>query len=1297
MHNSREADPYPLRWITAAVLLACLLLSGAPVLARHYPIETYRSDSGLPQAQVISICQDRQGAIWFGTFSGLCYFDGVDIHTLSWPASPRGREIRKIVEAPDGTLWVATSIGISRYREGEWRDFTAADGLPERWINDLQPDNAGGIWIAHYGGLTHLRADGTVEQAEPIEERLGRTVFSLTSSADGTLWGGSAWGVFALRGKECRWFSIEDGLFGEEIYDIAVLRSGEVVAGGPDGASRYEGSGKWADMNLGPLAGFADLQVNGFAEGENGCLHIATTRGLLILETSGDHYLVNRDNGLDDDNIHALIFDYEGNLWLGTDIGAVKLGSHKAVIFDETRDLPSPWAWSIMETADGAVWITTNRGVVINRNGEFHPGLLPLVAPSEGVSPAIEAGDGTIWLGTDNSGLLRMRPGGDRLFTAEDGLPSNSITALCEDGRGRIWVGTVFGGVRVEGEELVDLTDEGLGEEYVSQFVEGPEGRIWAVTERGVHVHDGAAFSSVITTEQLNYMDPISLLFTASGQMLIGTNGWGVVVLEDGRIRHPEKFPQSLDSAIIWALEEDPEGRLWIGTNRGPWLCQDGRFRNIFVEIGLPAAEISGPQSIHTDRQGNIWFGCDRGAIRVDKTALKQGSVPRSPRLHITGIRVNGRETPLAEEIVLGSHKDTLEIDFQFFSFRNPGQARYRYRMGGLESADWSPWFHRRQLSFYRLPPGRYTFDLEGISGYGERVTCPATFNLVVPRPFHMTWTFRVVLALALGALVGLFFHQRQRRFLIERDRLESQVESRTRQFVESEEKYRSLVEMSPLAIAIHRKQRFLLTNRQMESLTGWDSRELSDQPIQVIVPRSLEEKLLEEARQRELSDEPANSYEIDLLNRDGSRRTVQVFSRGITFEGEPAVMTQFLDITDQKSLEAQFLRVQRMEAVGRLAGSIAHDFNNLLTVIMGYTELSLANPEITGKMKRHLSMITGTTKRARKLTRALLAFSRQQVINLQPVDPNQVVEGFTTMLKQLFGETISFHVQPGVEIRTAIADPGQLEQVLMNLCINARDAMPDGGSITISTYNLDISEDYAKSHHWAAEGEFVCIEISDTGIGMSTETVVRIFEPFYTTKPQGEGTGLGLSTVFGIINQHKGLIDVRSQPGKGSSFTICLPVTRDIVPGETTAAIEDLPPGEGTILVVEDQEDVREINEEMLQAHGFRTVSAENGLEAVELFRQAPRSIDLVLMDLTMPKLGGWDAYLAMKEIDPEVRVVFNSGHATDEKIFEKIRQSGRELILKPFNRLTLLHTIHRVLNQKPVAGRSSVPPPGQ
>ncbi len=1268
-------------------LLIGLALCTPPAHARHYPIEIYRSDSGLPQAQVISICQDRQGAIWFGTYSGLCYFDGVEFHTLTWPDGPRGREINRIMAARDGTLWVATGVGLSRLRDGRWRDYTAEDGLPTRWINDLLDDGEGGVWLAHYLGLLHLHNDGTVEQGTDLHEYLGNTVFCLTRGADGALWGGTAGGVFTIRNGECRWFTRKDGMGGDEFYDIIALSSGEIIAGGFEGVSRRDRSGKWEPVDLGPLE-TNGLVINALAKDDSGNLNIGTTRGLLIIDKHGGHHLVNRDNGLEDDFIHDLVTDYEGNLWLGTEIGAARLGSHKAVIYDDQDGLPSPWAWAIMESGDGSIWVTTERGVMVHDDGQFHLKSLPLVPSDAGVNPALVARNGAIWLGMSSLGLLRTGPGGDRLFSAADGLPSDSVTALCEDRQGRIWAGMVFGGARIDGDQVTNLAEEGLGDVYVSHLAESPDGQIWAATDQGLFVHDGRSFTCAVTTKQLNFMDPLCLLFTSSGRQLMGTNGMGVVELEDGRISSPEGFPPELRSAIVWALYEDPEGRLWIGTNRGPWLHQDGQFRNVFVELGLPAAEISSPLSIHTDKKGNIWFGCDRGAIRLDPAALVQESATRHPRLHITGIRINGQDIPPSREIELGSHKDTLEIDFQFFSFRNPAQARYRYRLTGLESGDWSSWFAHRSLSLYRLPPGRYQFELEGISGYGEHATCPGTFSLVVPRPFHMTWAFRVALVLALGALVGLFFHQRQRRFVLERARLESQVKDRTRQFVESEKKYRSLVEMSPLAIAIHRKQRFLLTNHQMELLTGWDSRELSNQPIQVIVPRNLEGKLLEESRKQESGDEAANTYDIDLLNRDGSRRTVQVFSRGITFEGEPAVMTQFLDITDQKSLEAQFLRVQRMEAVGRLAGSIAHDFNNLLTVIMGYTELSLVNPEITEKMKRHLSMITGTTKRARKLTRALLAFSRQQVINLQPVDPNQVVEDFTTMLRQLMEETISFKVQPGEDIRTAIADPGQLEQVLMNLCINARDAMPDGGRITISTFNLDISEDFASCHHWAAEGEFVCIEISDTGIGMSPDTVVRIFEPFFSTKPQGEGTGLGLSTVFGIINQHKGLIDVRSQPGKGTTFTICLPVTTEHIPEETKTSAEDLPPGEGTILVVEDQEDVRAINEEMLQAHGFRTVSAENGLEAVELFRQAPKAIDLVLMDLTMPKMGGWDAYVAMKDIDPDVRVVFNSGHATDEKIFEEIRKSGRDLILKPFNRLTLLQTIHRVLNQKPVAG---------
>jgi len=1265
-------------------LVVCLLLAPDPAFAGHYPIETFRSDSGLPQAQVLSICQDRHGAIWFGTFSGLCYFDGISFHALTWPDGPRGREINEIVEGADGTIWVATSNGVSRLRDGSWRDFTARDGMPERWINDLAGDGDGGVWVAHYRGLTHLMADGTVVPGATIDKELEGTVYSLDRGSDGTLWGGTPYAVFTLNSGTCRWFTPEDGLHLEEFYDIRVLPTGDVVAGGPGGATRYDGH-TWSPVDPGPLAGAKDLIINAISGTGDGDLFLGTNQGLLIIEADGDHCLVDRQNGLTDDFIHHLLADYEGNIWLGTEIGAVKLGSHRAVIFDSADELPSPWAWTIMEDRDGGVWITTDRGVAVHRNDGFEHPSLPLLPEGEGTSAALVARDGTLWIGTNNYGLLHMGGGEDRLFTTADGLPQDTITAICADSLDRIWVGCVVSGARIERDgSVVSFDDMGLDEHYIYQLLEGPDGRIWAVTDQGLHVHDGLGFICVVFNEQLNYMDPICILFTRSGQTLVGTNGMGVVQLEQGRISHPEGYPSALDSAIVWALEEDDEGRIWIGTNQGPWLNQQGSFRNIFVEIGLPAAEIASPQAIHTDRQGNVWFGCDRGAIRLDALSLARKTRIHNPRLKITGIRINGRETPTSAEVALGSYKDTLEISFQFFSFRNPDQARYRYRLSGLETDSWSDWSPHRRVSFYRLPPGRYRFDLEGISGYGERVSCAGTFSLLVPTPFHMTLIFRVGLVLLLAAMVALFFHLRQRRFTAERAKLESQVEQRTHQFVESEKKYRSLVELSPLAIAIHRQQRFLLGNRQMELLSGWDSRELVGQPIQVIVPRHLEEKLVSEARLRESGEDPSNNYEIDLLNRDGTRRAVQVFSRRIDFEDQPAVMTQFLDITDQKSLEAQFLRVQRMEAVGRLAGSIAHDFNNLLTVIMGYSELGLANSEVGGKLRRHLQAITDTTARARKLTRALLAFSRQQVINLQPVDPNLVIKSFTTMLRQLIGETISFNVQPGEEIRTIFADPGQVEQVLMNLCINARDAMADGGEITIRTFNCDISAEEAISRHWAEEGEYVCIEIIDTGIGMHPETMVRIFEPFYSTKPQGEGTGLGLSTVFGIVNQHKGLIDVQSRPGKGSCFSIYLPITREKVQEEQRPAGDPFPPGDGTILVVEDQDDVREINEEILQQQGYRTVSARDGLQAVEIFAQSPRDIDLVLMDLTMPRMGGWDACQAMNEIDPDVRVIFNSGHATDERIIEQIRHSGRELILKPFNRMTLLSTIHRVINEE-------------
>ncbi len=331
-----------------------------------------------------------------------------------------------------------------------------------------------------------------------------------------------------------------------------------------------------------------------------------------------------------------------------------------------------------------------------------------------------------------------------------------------------------------------------------------------------------------------------------------------------------------------------------------------------------------------------------------------------------------------------------------------------------------------------------------------------------------------------------------------------------------------------------------------------------------------------------------------------------------------------FADITERKALEAQLQQAQKMESIGRLAGGVAHDFNNLLTVINGYSQLLLGKLSPGDPLRANLEEIHKAGERAAGLTRQLLAFSRKQVLEPRVLDLNQVVEEMRPMLERLVGEDVEVRVELNAEAGTVRADPHQLEQVVMNLVVNARDAMPGGGKLLIETARVERDESYAQSHPEARAGRYVMLAVSDNGVGMDEETRQRIFEPFFTTKEVGKGTGLGLSMVQGIVAQSGGYINVYSEPGQGTTFKIYLPALAEAVADAGRPAAVPALGGKETVLVVEDQAEVRNYAVAVLKAYGYRVITAENAGEALLLCERERGRIHLVLTDVVMPNVSG-------------------------------------------------------------------------
>ena len=387
--------------------------------------------------------------------------------------------------------------------------------------------------------------------------------------------------------------------------------------------------------------------------------------------------------------------------------------------------------------------------------------------------------------------------------------------------------------------------------------------------------------------------------------------------------------------------------------------------------------------------------------------------------------------------------------------------------------------------------------------------------------------------------------------------------------------------------------------------------------------------------------------------------------------------------MTERKRLEDHLRQSQKMEAIGRLAGGVAHDFNNLLTVISGRAQIERARPELSEPSRRNVDLIAEAASRASTLTKQLLAFSRKQVLQPRVLDVDIVVAGMEPLLRRLIGEDIDLVTATEPGLGRVRADPGQLEQVVLNLAVNARDAMPRGGRLTVETANVELDEAYARQQADVHSGPYVLLAVSDTGVGMDAETQAHLFEPFFTTKGVGEGTGLGLATVYGIVKQSGGHIAAYSEPGRGTTIKIYLPRV------EAASELREAEPepvvlrrGSETVLLVEDDEAVRELTCEVLEMHGYTVLAVADAGEAPRVLEGASRPIHLLVTDVVMPRLSGRELTERLRSLRPGLRVLYISGYADTAIVHHGVLDPGTPFLQKPFTPDTLLRSVRKVLD---------------
>jgi two-component system, cell cycle sensor histidine kinase and response regulator CckA len=474
-----------------------------------------------------------------------------------------------------------------------------------------------------------------------------------------------------------------------------------------------------------------------------------------------------------------------------------------------------------------------------------------------------------------------------------------------------------------------------------------------------------------------------------------------------------------------------------------------------------------------------------------------------------------------------------------------------------------------------------------------------------------------------------------------------------------------------------------LTWNPSAERIYGYSAVEVIGRPIGIVIPPE-RQHLPIEIRDKVKRGEKVMPFESVALRKDGKRIQISLsFSPLKDKKGNIVGFSSIIrDITQAKQMTEMFRQAQKMEAVGRLAGGVAHDFNNLLGVIVGYGEMFLGRSDFDPEMRKHLEEMVKAAERGASLTRQLLAYSRQQMLEPTVLNLNTVITDMLKMIHRLIGEDVEVRTSLSPSLANVEADRGQIEQVIMNLAVNSRDAMPTGGTLTFETSNVDLDEDYAQVHPPVVGGQYVLLSITDTGVGMDSETKARAFEPFFTTKERDKGTGLGLSTVYGIVKQSRGYIWMYSEVGQGTVFKIYLPRAADpvVMTPPAPATIGSLQ-GTETILLVEDKEDIRVLIRLILEQNGYTVIDAPGGVRALEIARQHPNPIDLLLSDVVMPEMNGRVLAQQATAIRPQLRVLYMSGYTGTFLTRDERYDAEAILLQKPFSRTTLLRKVREAL----------------
>ncbi|MDQ8153044.1 MAG: two-component regulator propeller domain-containing protein [Gemmatimonadota bacterium] len=1131
---------------------------------------------------------------------------------VTWTRGLPGNLVRRVAQTPEGYLLLATDAGLARFDGLRFTVHTAygaayPDSLPDQYLNDVLVARDGSTWIATmHAGVVHY-ANGRFRTYGVTQGLPDADVNALYQDGRGRIWAGTRSGLARLSGDR---FTLVRGSGPHNVNALAEDAGGELWVGTDLGLFHLR-DGRLVHSDVPWLAVARMLRL---LRARDGSMWLATGQGLAQMERgAGDRYRVVRRYGARDGLrsvfVSSIVEQRGGVIWVGT------LGGGVARLEPNGRFRSLGTAEGLADNNVSDVFIDREENVWAGMVDGLTRVRVPTLQNWRGagiwttsiVWSARADRDGSVWVGTGGDGAVRIAADGStQSYSTPDGLPSEVVLTSYRSRRGTLWLGTKRGLARLAGDQFVDETARlGIAPIGVRSIMEDDAGRFYVGTDTALMVRGPRGLTMVPRRKGVLSGRIYSVAQDRRGTVWVV--GAQLARLENDSLR---VFIAANGDSVSQAMDVLPDTMgVWSGQfYEGLSLIRgDTLFRFSPTKTGI----VSQVLNIIDDGRGHLWLMSGQGLQRVRKADL------------LAFVDDSTRDVP--------SRLFTREDGLRSHDFAKGGNS------SGSRDASGRLWLPTT-AGLVLLNPRDIRTDSTVPQVFVERVladgvSMPLGGDVRLPRGTTRVRIEFTATLLASPSRVRLMYR------LEGVDRDWRSVDDSLQRVADYERVPRGRYRFVVRAVSADGVPSTVPAEVTVVSTPSYTSSPWFWALLAVLAM---------------FIGTVAYRWRVGILHRQAARLQTLVHER-----------TEALAARER--LEQQLLHAQKLESVGRLAGGVAHDLNNLLTAILGHAELALSEPDVPEHLRADLDEVRTVSMRAANLTRQLLAFARKQVVQPRVLRLGDLVAHTDVLVRRLLSENIVLHVEALEGDWAVRADPSQLEQVLLNLALNARDAMPQGGRLTIRTRAVALDAAFVDAHPGFAVGDHVVLEVADTGVGMSPEVQSHLFEPFFTTKEPGKGTGLGLATAFGIVSQNGGHIVVDTAEGEGSTFRVYFPRVEGSVAPSVIAAPLVAPHGSERVLLVEDEQAVRDTVERTLRTLGYSVVTARDGLEALQVLEAEQARIDLVLTDVRMPQMGGIALAEEVRRRWPTLRLVFMSGHS-EALVSGAPMLAGTMLLRKPF-----------------------------